>query len=135
MDKVLIEGLRCLAHVGVGEAERRKRQKILVDLEMELDLKRAGRSDEVKATVDYLAAANETRGIIRRRSFKLAEALAEAVAQGLLKRFQPRQVRVRVRKFSVPGAASVGVVIHRRGLTPPVDKSRTTWGFPRGGPR
>jgi dihydroneopterin aldolase len=124
VDKVLIEGLCCSAHVGVGAAERRKRQKILVDLKMALDLKPAGRSDDVKATVDYLAAANEVRGIVRRGSFKLVEALAEAVAQRLLERFRPRQVRVRVRKFSVPGAASVGVVIHRRGLTPTVDKSR-----------
>ena len=113
MDKVLIEMLLCWAHVGVPEAERRRRQKVLIDLELGLDLKKAGRTDRVEATVDYAAVAREVKRLAEGRSFRLVEAMAESVAQAVRRRFRVKQVRVRIRKFSVPGVGSVGVEITR----------------------
>ena len=112
-DLILIEGLVCRAHVGVPEAERRKRQKILIDLELGLDLRKAGRSDRVEQTVDYAAVAREVRKSAEGGSFVLAERIAEAAAERVLERFKVKQVTVRVRKFSVPGTSSVGVEITR----------------------
>ena len=114
LDRILIEGLICRAHVGVLAAERRKRQKILVDLELPLDLRKAGRSDRVELTVDYAAVAREVKGLAEGRPFRLAEAIAEQAAGRLLARFKVRQVAVRVRKFSVPGTKSVGVEVIRK---------------------
>jgi len=113
LDKVLIKALQCMAHVGVPEEERRRKQKVLLDLELELDLKTAGRQDRVEATMDYAAVAAQVRQLVQRRSFRLVEALAEQAAEMILKKFKPDSVRVRVRKFSVPGAKSVGVEITR----------------------
>ena len=112
-DKVLIQGLQCRAHVGVPERERRRRQKVLVDLELRLDLKSAGRTDRVDATVDYAAVAREVKHLVEGRSFRLVEAMAEQVAQTVKGCFKVKRVRVRIRKFSVPGTASVGVEITR----------------------
>ena len=113
MDWVIVEELECHAHVGVPEEERKRRQKLLVDLELGLDLRKAGKHDRVEDTVDYAAAAREVRRFIEAGSFKLVEAVAEGAAALLLERFSIKEARVRVRKFSVPGARSVGVSLSR----------------------
>ena len=113
MDRILIESLVCRAHVGVPLAERRRRQKLVIDLELEGDLREAGRTDQVKATIDYAAAARRVKEIVEEGSFRLVEAAAEQAAGVLLSEFKPTSVRVRIRKFSVRGAASVGVEIRR----------------------
>ena len=112
-DKVLIKGLACRARVGVPEWERRKRQKILLDLELRLDLRKAGRNDRVDQTVDYAAVAREVKALVEGRPFVLVEAMAESAAGLVLKRFHVKEVTVRVRKFSVPGTRSVGVLVTR----------------------
>ena len=128
MDSVLIEGLRVRAHVGVPVEERQNRQSLVLDLEMGLDLASAGRSDRVDQTVDYAAVARQVKQLVEAGSFRLVEAVAEQAAQAVLRSFRADWVRVRVRKFSVPGAASVGVEVTR-------GKRRTTSRSPRTGPR
>ncbi|MBI3317810.1 MAG: dihydroneopterin aldolase [Candidatus Omnitrophica bacterium] len=113
MDSILIEGLECFAHVGVPRRERQKRQKVLIDLELGLDLKKAIRRDEVEDTLDYAAAAAQVKRLVETRSFRLVEAMAGSVSEGILRRFKVKRVRVRIRKFSVPGARSVGVEMIR----------------------
>ena len=132
MDRILIEGLTCLAHVGVSESERRRRQRILIDLELSLDLLPAGRSDRIEQTVDYAAVVHRVKAIVEGSGFRLVEAMADAVAQVLLREFALQAVRVMIRKFSVPGAESVGVEMVRS-RSP--DKSRRRSGSPRTGPR
>jgi len=128
LDKVLIDSLICQAHVGVPLKERNRRQRVLIDLELLLNLKPAGRTDRVDQTIDYAAVAELVKDVVEGRSFRLVEAMAEAVAQRVVHRFKPAQVVVRIRKFSVPGVGSVGVEIIR-------GKLRTKQRFPRTGPR
>ena len=127
MDKVWVEGLRCWAHVGVPAAERARRQQVILELEIELDLERAGRLDQVKDTVDYALVCAQVKHLVQSRRFHLVEAMAHCVARLILDQFHPDAVRVRIRKFSVPGAASVGVELTR-------DKSRTRKGSTRAAP-
>lgn len=105
---------------------------MLIDLELELPLGAAGRSDRVDRTIDYAAVALAVKRFVEGRPFRLVERMAEGVAQRVLDRFRPARVRIRIRKFSVPGAESVGVVM-TRGRAP--GKSRRRSGFPRTGPR
>ena len=113
LDWVVIEELECRARVGVAEEERRTRQRLLIDLELGLELRKAGQRDRVEETVDYAAAAQAVRRFAEAGSFHLVEAVAEGAAALVLERFPIKEVRVRVRKFSVPGACSVGVTISR----------------------
>ena len=108
-----MEGLVCQIRVGVSAEERAKPQKILIDLDLGLDLSRAGRNDRVQETVDYAAVAQEVKQWVEERSFSLVEAVAESAAEIILTRFSVERVTVRVRKFSVPGTSSVGVEITR----------------------
>lgn len=84
-----------------------------MDLEMELDLEKAGKSDEVARTLDYARVVEEIQAFLQGRSFRLVEALAHQVAHRVMDRFRPERVRLRVRKFSVPGTQSVGVEVAR----------------------
>lgn len=113
-DRIVIEGLRCWAHVGVPEEERRHRQRLLLDITLETPLARAGRTDHVRATVDYAAAALLAKRIAEGKPYRLVEAIAESVAAALLRVFPAvHSVTIRIRKFSVPQAESVGVEITR----------------------
>ncbi len=114
VDRIVIEGLRCFAHVGVPEAERRYRQRLLLDITLVTPLAKAGRSDDFKDTVDYAKAAMLAKRIAEERPYKLVEAIAERLATALLKSFPSvESVSIRIRKFSIPQAASVGVEIAR----------------------
>ena len=112
-DRVVIEGLRCQARVGVTAEERRVPQRLLLDLALITPLAKAGRRDDMTATVDYARAAAVARQVAEGRPVKLVEAIAERVAAALLREFRVDAVEVRLRKFSVPSAASVGICITR----------------------
>lgn len=113
-DRVFIEGLKCQARVGVTEAERRQPQELLVDITFPLSLAKAGQQDDLTATIDYAAAAALAQQVAAAKPYNLVEAVAESIAAALLKQFPLIQsVELRLRKFSVPGANSVGVVIIR----------------------
>ena len=113
-DRVVIEGLRCRARVGVTAAERRKPQRVLLDITFSMSLARAGARDDLTATVDYAAAATLAQRVAAAKPYRVVEAAAESIAAALLKEFPlVPTVTLRLRKFSVPGTDSVGVAITR----------------------
>lgn len=126
MDWITIRGLRCWAHVGVPEEEKKRRQEVRIDLDLGGDFEEAGRKDQVEKTTDYAAVAREIRRWVEGRSFQLVEAIAEGAAALVLKQFSPEEVRIQVRKFSLPGTEHVGIQITRR-------RSRTRSRSPRAG--
>lgn len=113
MDAVFIQGLEVQAHLGVSDEERSRLQRVLIDLQLGLDLKEAASCDRVEATVDYAALAQEVKRLVEGRPFQLVEAMAESVANLILHRFAVAEVNVKIRKFSVPGAESIGVQLVR----------------------
>jgi len=66
--------------LGVPAWERRRRQKVRLDVSMELDLRRAAKSDSVKDTVDYWDVEKRARAAAESGEFRLAERLADRVA-------------------------------------------------------
>ncbi len=113
-DRVVIEGLRCKACVGVTAAERRKPQRLVLDITFRLPLARAGTDDHLEATVDYAAAAKTAQQVAAAKPYRLVEAVAESIAAALLKQCPVvTTIELHVRKFSVPAADAVGVCITR----------------------
>jgi len=100
--EVVIEvyGLEIFAYHGVLPEERRNGQPFLLDLT--LTAHDAGvRSDKLSDTVDYTAVVDCVRRVTTTSRFNLIEALAAAIAEALLERFDVSRVRVRVRKPQV----------------------------------
>lgn len=116
-DRIRVEGLALLASVGVYPHERLARQRVLVDLELEVDLSAAGRSDRLADTLNYDEAARLVRAVLSERHHELIECVAETIAQRLLAGLGPalRAVRVRVGKpHALADARLVSVEIERR---------------------
>ncbi|MEE2905457.1 MAG: dihydroneopterin aldolase [Gemmatimonadota bacterium] len=112
MDKIVIPQIPVRVRVGVTEEERSEDQDILIDVELGLDLRPAGTTDDLTQTVDYEAVCAAVATTINVRLFSLIETIGEEIADMILKEYPIDQVLVRVRKpgalqtYGVPYAAT-----------------------------
>ena len=95
-----LRGLELHGHHGVDEEERRRGQRFLFDLCLDVSGE-AGRSDRIDDAVDYRDVVDLVRAISDGRQFRLLEALAAALAEAVADRWPVERVRVRVRKPDV----------------------------------
>lgn len=96
---VELYGLELEGRHGVEEEERANPQRFVYDLW--LDVPDAALSDRIENTVDYREVVAAVRSVSNGRQFALLEAMAAAVADELLRRFELEGARVRVRKPDV----------------------------------
>ena len=87
MDKIIIEGARYQAHVGVSDEERRRKQEIVMDLQVFVDVRAAGQLDDLAASVSYVEIHEAAARTIAAKAFRLIEAIAEGVATAVLRSF------------------------------------------------
>jgi dihydroneopterin aldolase len=103
---------------GYYEHELTAPQPFEFDIELQLNLQPAGLDDDLEQTVDYGRVYAVVRQIVESTSFRLLEALAEAVSHELLTDFPSvAEVGVRVRKPAVQLGGPLdyaGVEIWRR---------------------
>lgn len=102
MDKIVLKGISFFAHHGVLEAERQLGQPFTVDLEISLNLKKAGRTDSLSDTFNYAEAYQTVKEIILGPPCALLETLAVKIADKLLRNPLVKQVKVRVKKERPP---------------------------------
>lgn len=111
-DKIVLRDMVFYGYHGVFEAEREIGQRFEVDVELHLDLRSAGRSDDLDATVNYVDVYTAVKDIVEEQEFDLVESLAEAVAQQILSAYDLERVVVRVRKPHAPiGGITGGVEV------------------------
>ncbi len=97
-DVILLEGIQIPAALGVTAAERRMRRPVTLDLEVELDLRAAGRTDRIQQTVHYKRIFEVVEDVAANHEHKLVEALGERIAEAVLGKFDVEAVTVTVRK-------------------------------------
>ncbi len=102
MDKIMVRGLTFKACHGVLPAEKMIPQTFKVDLDLFLDLRAAGISDDLKDTVSYAEVYEQVRKIVETESYNLLEALAENIAASLLFCFPLHGAEVTVYKPNAP---------------------------------
>jgi dihydroneopterin aldolase len=93
--------MRFEARHGYYEYEQRTPQPFEVDVELVVDLQPAGVDDDLERSVDYGKVYEAVQQIVESTSFRLLEALAEAISHELLTDFDVGEVCVRVRKPEV----------------------------------
>ena len=114
MDKVFIEGLEIEALIGIYDWERRIRQPLLFDIEMDFDNRIPAATDAIADTLDYKAVSKRVTEFVAQSDFGLVETLAERVAALILDEFGVQRVRQKLGKpGAVRGARAVGVIIER----------------------
>jgi FolB domain-containing protein len=113
-DKVIIKDLLARGIIGVNDWEREKAQEILINLEIEADLRAAGQSDDIDDAVNYRTVAKLAQKHAESAGRLTVEALAEDIAIICLEQEGVLAVKVRIEKpGAVRFAKSVGVEIYR----------------------
>jgi dihydroneopterin aldolase/2-amino-4-hydroxy-6-hydroxymethyldihydropteridine diphosphokinase len=97
-DQIILTGVSARGFHGVLDAEKRDGQMFVVDVQLILDLSRAGRTDDLSATVNYAEVAAAVVARISGPSFDLIERLAEVIADDVL---------------ALPLVDAVEVVVHK----------------------
>ncbi|MGZ6265975.1 MAG: dihydroneopterin aldolase [Candidatus Limnocylindrales bacterium] len=104
-DRIVLANMRFDGRHGVEDDERARPQPFEVDLDIGLDLRAAGLTDDLGRTVDYGDLFEICRSVVEGPSRRLIESLAEAIARQVLDRTLDRgveEVVVRVRKPQAP---------------------------------
>ena len=83
-DRILLEGMVFRGHHGTLPAERELGQPFIVDIELRLDLRSAGLSDDLMQTVDYSQVHRRAKEIVEGPPVNLTETVAERIAAAIL---------------------------------------------------
>ena len=114
-DKMYIRDLAVQCIIGTKPEERRKKQAIVINIVLECDLGRAGKTDKLEDTVNYKKLAEEISDFSGKSKFFLIEKLAAGIAGICLKREEVKAVTVTVDKpGALAKARSAAVEIRRR---------------------
>ena len=114
MDKIFINDLQVETVIGIFDWEREIKQTISINLEMEFDISKAAKSDDINDSLDYKKVSKRIISLCEKADSYLVENLIEKIAQVVLKEFPVSKVTVSLEK---PGALrdskSVGIKITR----------------------
>jgi dihydroneopterin aldolase len=114
MDTIYLHGLTVDAVIGIWEWERKIRQKVVIDIDMDADIRKAAASDSVDDTLNYKLVAKRVIDLAETSGFQLVETLAERVAEIVRNEFDVPWVRVKINKpGAIRGSRDVGVIIER----------------------
>lgn len=108
--RIEVRDLRVLGVHGALPEERDRAQPFAVDLDVRLDTRRAAASDDLDDTVDYGSLCRRVADVVARTSYRLLEALGDAVARAVLEDDRVVGVAVTVRKLRPPIPVQVGSV-------------------------
>lgn len=87
IDKIFVNGMEFYGYHGVLPEENKLGQRFRVDLIVEIDLKKAGETDELEHTVNYAELYEECKAIVEGQPYKLIEAVAQKIASTILECF------------------------------------------------
>jgi 7,8-dihydroneopterin aldolase/epimerase/oxygenase len=101
-DLISLRGLRARGHHGVFDFERLQGQDFVVDVQLELDLRIAARTDDVTDTVHYGELAGQLVEVITGPPVNLIETLAQRLADTCLTDPRVHAATVTVHKPQAP---------------------------------
>ena len=111
--RVFIRNLVLEASIGVHPHEHASRQRIRINLDLAVTDDGPG-PDQLARVVDYEAVASRVRSVVNAGHVRLAETLAERIAEVCLIDARVKLARVRVEKLDIfADAESAGVEIER----------------------
>jgi len=115
MDVIFLSGLTTECIIGIWDWERRVKQKIVIDLEMGADVRKAAATDAIEDTLDYKRVAKRLLSFVSESQFQLVETLTERIAELVVREFGVPWVKVRLNKQgAIRGSRDVGILIERR---------------------
>jgi 7,8-dihydroneopterin aldolase/epimerase/oxygenase len=114
MDIIFLGGLEIETVIGIYDWERNIKQKIILDIEMSFDIRKAAETDDISHTLDYKAVSDRIVAFVEGSHFFLVETLIEKIADILLNEFNVQKVRITLnKKGAISRARDVGIIIER----------------------
>ena len=114
-DSIIIQEIVASCILGVFPHERDTPRKVLINLELHLDLRKSAITDDLSDTIDYDGLIKKLKSKIELTEFKLIEKLAEYVAEQCLKENTIEHVTVEIHKPNcTENNERISVKIHRR---------------------
>jgi len=123
-DTIYVQNMQFYGRHGVNPEEKELGQRFEVDIELDLDTRPAGLSDDLTQTINYAHVFRLVKRLVEEECFDLIEALAETIAAQVGREFGPEAVRVRVRK---PQAPLKGVFDY---VAVAIERTPTSWQSP-----
>jgi len=87
LDKIYVNEMEFYGYHGVFAEETKLGQRFKVDLMVETDLSKAGKSDDLTQSVHYGELFEVCKSIVEGKPYKLLEAVAEKIAATVLEQF------------------------------------------------
>lgn len=113
--RIFVRDLELPSLIGVHRHERDGRQRVRINLELDVEGEPARLGDRLANALNYETLVGRVRRIVGAGHVNLVETLAEQIAQVCLEDRRVRRALVRVEKLDVfADAASVGIEIERR---------------------
>ncbi len=109
----MINGIRELGVHGVLPEEQTRPQPFEVDVELCVDLTKAGETDELDDTVDYAAVCEAVSRVVSSEQYRLIERLATRIAEVCCADPRVQRAVVEVRKVHPPVRAMLDHVAVR----------------------
>ena len=109
-DRIVLQGISAYGFHGVLASEKADGQGFIVDVALEVDLRRAGGSDDLAHTVNYADVAADVVALITGPPLDLIESLADRIAAAALRRPLVQAVEVTVHKPQAPVGVPFGDV-------------------------
>jgi len=113
---VSICNLKIPCIIGVHEHEQKTPQDLFVDLELDCDISKAAKSDDLSETIDYFFLKEYLQTLFEKHRFKLIESLAEFSCSEILKNWEKvNTCRIKIKKpGALPEADYAAVYIERK---------------------
>jgi dihydroneopterin aldolase len=114
-DSIKVEELELFARVGVTDNERANPQRLTLTITAWPKKQFEDLEDDIGNTTNYSAICEVARDFARSRTDRLIETLVSKLAEELLRAFALEKVQLELRKFVLPDAEHVAVIVTRTG--------------------
>tara|TARA_B110000977_G_scaffold196056_1_gene275669 strand:- start:804 stop:1160 length:357 start_codon:yes stop_codon:yes gene_type:complete len=96
--RFILEGLECMASIGIYDAERAAPQRVIIDAELQMFTATEPKDDLVETTLNYDLIRETIMEIVMARHYDLQETLARQLFDALCQLHDVRAVCVRTAK-------------------------------------
>ena len=113
-NRIFVSDLEIEAIIGIYDWEREVKQLINISYEVEVDINKAFKSDNIEDTFDYKSTSKKIIKSVEKSSFQLIEALAENVSKIIMQDKKVLNLSLSVSKpGALRGSKEVGLTIFR----------------------
>ncbi|MDH5636896.1 MAG: 2-amino-4-hydroxy-6-hydroxymethyldihydropteridine diphosphokinase [Nitrospinota bacterium] len=117
-DKIILDDLEVECIIGIFDWERETKQKVRISFELDCDISRAARTDDIQDTVNYKTISKKIIALVEPSGFFLIETMAEKIAQLCLAHKGVLRAMVTVSKpGAISGSNNVSIQVTRPSQT------------------